>query len=162
MGMKAVDHVSFTVKDRDRSIEFYKMLLQTDPISVGEETADHAALVAGYPRFATRVAWFRLPGTTTLLELFQYIEPPGQVVPMENYYVGNGHLALVVDDIQAEYERLSATGVTFAHHEPVEAHEGPWRGTKAIYMHDPDGITIELMESPPGAGAPRARPDRQT
>ena len=158
--MKALDHVSFTVKDRDRSIAFYRMLLQTEPISVGEEAAPHAARVVGYPRVAIRVAWFPLPGTTTLLELFEFMEPRREVVELENYYVGNAHLALVVDDIDAEYQRLADAGVAFACHEPVEASEEPWRGTKAVYMRDPDGITIEMMESPPPPGAPRARPGR--
>jgi glyoxylase I family protein len=157
MAIEAVDHVCFTVSNRERSIEFYTALLGTDPISVGEETAEHAARVVGYPHVTIRVAWFALPGTRTLLELFEYVEPPGQVVDLENYHVGNGHLALVVDDIKAEYERLANAGATFAHHEPVEAHEEPWRGTKAIYMRDPDGITIELMESPLKPGAPRVR-----
>ncbi len=153
--MKALDHISFTISNRERSVEFYELLLETEPISLGEERADHAALIVGYPKVDIRVAWFPLPGTTTLLELFEYVEPAGQTVELENYHVGNGHLALVVDDLDAQFERLSREGVRFTHHEPVEAHDEPWRGTKAIYMRDPDGITIELMESPPAPGRPR-------
>jgi catechol 2,3-dioxygenase-like lactoylglutathione lyase family enzyme len=155
--VRAVDHISFTVSDLDRAIAFYKELLQADPVSVGEERAPHAAKVSGYPGFAARVAWFPLPNTTTLLELFEYLKPRSQIVALENYHVGNAHLALVVDDIDAEYARLLAAGATFAYHEPVEAVEEPWAGTKAIYMRDHDGITIELMQSPPPPGAPRAQ-----
>jgi catechol 2,3-dioxygenase-like lactoylglutathione lyase family enzyme len=68
---------------------------------------------------------------------------------METYNVGNGHLGLVVDDLEAEYERLRAAGASFRHPGPVEVDGGDWKGTKALYMRDPDGITIELMESPP-------------
>jgi catechol 2,3-dioxygenase-like lactoylglutathione lyase family enzyme len=157
MAVTTVDHVSFTVKDLDRSITFYRTLFQADPISVGEERAAHAANVVGYPQVAMRVAWFQLPGSSTLLELFEYLEPPAKTVELQNYHVGNAHLALVVDDIAAEYDRLAAAGASFAHPHPVEALDEPWRGTKAIYMRDHDGITIELMESPPPPGTPRAR-----
>jgi catechol 2,3-dioxygenase-like lactoylglutathione lyase family enzyme len=155
--VRTVDHISFTVGDLDRSIAFYRLLLGRDPVEVGEERAEHAARVAGYPGFAARVAWFSLPGTSTLLELFEYLEPRSTAVPLENYHVGNAHLAFVVADIEAEYERLLAAGAVFAHPGPVEATEPPWRGTRAVYMRDPDGITIELMQSPPPPGAPRAR-----
>ena len=35
----------------------------------------------------------------------------------------------------------------------MEITDGPWKGSKAIYMRDPDGITVELMESPPSREA---------
>ena len=50
------------------------------------------------------------------------------------------HLALVVEDLQGMYERLVKEGVTF-NTEPLNL------GTHVIvYMRDPDGNTVELME----------------
>lgn len=151
--MRAVDHFSFTVSDMDRSIEFYTELLGEGPLAVGVESSKHAARVIGYDPVDFRYAWFGLPGSDLLLELFEYREPMKQVVPLENYHVGNGHMGLVVDDLDAEHARMSQHGATFTQPEPVAIVEGSWAGSKTIYMHDPDGITIEMIESPPGPAA---------
>jgi catechol 2,3-dioxygenase-like lactoylglutathione lyase family enzyme len=148
--MKALDHISFTVSNRERAIEFYSLLLQADPLRLEDASSEIAARIIGYARVDLRVAYFALPGTETVLELFEYVVPAGQTLSLENFNVGNAHLGLAVDDLQAEYERLAAAGATFTYHEPVEIPSGPWQGVKAIYMRDPDGITIELLERPPG------------
>ena len=147
--MKTVDHVSFTVGDLDRAVEFYSFLLGREPYVVGQESSDHAARVIGYSPLTIRYAWFQLPGGPLLLELFQYLEPEGSAHQLHNYHVGNGHIGLVVDDIEAEMKRMASAGASFTAAQPVEITQGTWRGSKVVYMKDPDGITIELMESPP-------------
>jgi catechol 2,3-dioxygenase-like lactoylglutathione lyase family enzyme len=147
---KGLDHVCFTVSDMDRSLDFYRLLFNSEPLSDGRESSKHAATVIGYDPIDLRFAWFAIPGTETFLELFEFIQPRTQAGNLENYNVGNGHLGLIVDDLDAEYHRLSEAGAKFASHEPVEIRAGSWQGSKVIYMRDPDGITIELMESPPG------------
>lgn len=150
MVMSAVDHVSFTVADLDRSVDFYRSLLGAEPLSVRTDSSPVAAQVIGYPSVAVRSAYFPLPGVGTVLELFQYLEPPGETRPLENRFVGNGHLGLVVDDLDSEFARLALEGATFASAHPITIESGPWRGSKAVYLRDPDGITVELLESPPG------------
>jgi catechol 2,3-dioxygenase-like lactoylglutathione lyase family enzyme len=147
------DHVSFTVSNIERACEFYSVLLERSPLKVGQDDADVAARVIGYERVDVRFAYFELPGTETILELFEYVVPEGVTPKLRNCDVGNGHLGLIVDDLDADYRRLAAAGATFVQEEPVEIREGPWQGSKAIYMCDPDGITIELLESPPPASA---------
>jgi hypothetical protein len=39
---------------------------------------------------------------------------------------------------------------TFRSPEPVVIPWGPYKGGRACYLRDPDGISIELMELPPG------------
>ena len=151
--MKAVDHVSFTVSDLDRSIEFYRLLLQSDPLHVGEDASVFSAQVIGYEHVRLRFAWFALPGSESMFEIFEYLDPPGAPGNQETWTVGNGHIGLVVDDLDAEFRRLANSGATFRHDRPVEITDGPWKGSKAIYMRDPDGITVELMESPPSRAA---------
>jgi lactoylglutathione lyase len=146
--LKTVDHMSFTVSDLDRSIEFYRGLLGCEPLTSGEEASKHAAQVIGYPQVDMRYANFPLPGGTAFLELFEYRVPGSETVPMGNAVVGNAHLGFVVDDLASEYARCAALGATFSHPEPVLVPEGTHAGAKAIYMRDPDGITIELLEFP--------------
>jgi catechol 2,3-dioxygenase-like lactoylglutathione lyase family enzyme len=109
--------------------------------------------VIGYERVDLRFAYFTQPGTNTILELFEHIVPAGSARDLDNCDVGNGHLGLIVDDLEAECRRLAATGAAFVRDRPVEIRDGPWQGSKAILMRDPDGITIELLEAPPPAAA---------
>ena len=67
---------------------------------------------------------------------------------METYNAGNAHLCLVTEDIHADFERLRACGVP--HPEPVQIPWGPYAGGWACYFRDPDGISIELLQAPPG------------
>lgn len=146
--LRTVDHVSFTVSDLDRSIDFYRQFLGSDPLDSGEESSKHAAQVIGYDRVDMRWANFALPGGTVILELFEYRVPSGEPVSLENANVGNAHIGFAVDDLDAEYARLAAIGATFSHPEPVLVPEGTHEGAKAIYMRDPDGITVELLQFP--------------
>ena len=147
------DHISFTVSDIERSRDFYRQLLQQEPLDVGHDEADVAAQVIGYDRVSINYAYFALPGTSSVLELFEYEYPEGTDQASGNCDVGNGHLGLVSDDLSREFERLSVLGGEFVRDQPVQIDEGPWAGSKAIYMRDPDGITIELLEAPPPAAA---------
>jgi catechol 2,3-dioxygenase-like lactoylglutathione lyase family enzyme len=93
-------------------------------------------------------AFWRLPGGA-ILELIQYLEPPVGIVDMESYNAGNGHLCLVTEDLAADFERLRGR-VEFRDPDPVRIPWGPYEGGWACYLRDPDGISIELMQQPPG------------
>ncbi len=54
---------------------------------------------------------------------------------------GITHICLDVTDVDAEYERLQAAGVTF--HCPPQEFAGV---SKVTYARDPDGNVIELQE----------------
>jgi catechol 2,3-dioxygenase-like lactoylglutathione lyase family enzyme len=63
---------------------------------------------------------------------------------------GDGHVALAVDDVRALHRRLVAAGVP-ARSEPVTlgAEEGRcWAGAVVVYVADPDGATVELVQAP--------------
>ena len=145
--------MSFTVSDLDRAVAFYSELFGAPPLKVGREIDGNAGVVIGYDPLDLRYAWFAIPGTPTLLELFEYVEPRGASGRLETRNPGNGHLGLVVDDVHAEWKRMAEAGATFASDEPFAITGGSWDGACVIYMRDPDGITIELMQSPPDAAA---------
>jgi catechol 2,3-dioxygenase-like lactoylglutathione lyase family enzyme len=67
---------------------------------------------------------------------------------METYNAGNGHMALVVGDIHAEFDRLR-DHASFRDPSPIAIPWGPYAGGWACYLRDPDGISIELMQLPP-------------
>jgi catechol 2,3-dioxygenase-like lactoylglutathione lyase family enzyme len=55
---------------------------------------------------------------------------------------------LLVTDIHARHERMVEQGVVFRN-PPVEITEGANTGGFACYFHDPDGITLELLQPSP-------------
>jgi hypothetical protein len=102
----------------------------------------------GYDGLDLEAAFWHLPDGL-VLELIEYRSPSGQRVDMETYNVGNAHLCLTTDDIHADVDRLR--GVALLRSErAVEITWGPYRGGHAVYLRDPDGISIELLQMPPG------------
>jgi catechol 2,3-dioxygenase-like lactoylglutathione lyase family enzyme len=116
--------------------------------------------VIGYDPIDIELAFFELPNSEVGLELIEYRVPAGERGLMETYVVGNGHLCLEVKDLDAEYARLQAAGVEVGKAGPVviPAGNGTYSGGKVVYLRDPDGITIELLQKPaPPAGTNRKR-----
>jgi catechol 2,3-dioxygenase-like lactoylglutathione lyase family enzyme len=146
-----LDHVGFTVSDLDRSIPFYEHLLGTEPalrLRWTPSEDEFVGRIIGYPGLDLEGAFFPLPGGG-VLELLQYHHPAAGRVDMETSNIGNGHLGLASEDIHADYERLR-DHVDFRGPAPVRIPSGPAKGGWAIYLRDPDGITVELVQAPPG------------
>ena len=106
------------------------------------------------PARTLKVAQLRVPGQTVPIsrhhiELVEYVSPRGEDIPLDTNRTGVGHWAFIVDDIQAEFNRLSALGVKFIAAQPVAIEQGVNKGGFAVYFSDPDGITLELLQ-PPG------------
>ena len=151
MALSALDHIGFTVSDLDRSIPFYATLLGTAPsLRLRWTPGEHEFVgrIIGYPGLELEGAFLPMPGGG-VLELLQYHHPAGIPADMETYNVGNGHLGLRSEDIHADYERLRDL-VAFRGPAPVEIPSGPAKGGWAIYLRDPDGITVEIVQAPPG------------
>jgi catechol 2,3-dioxygenase-like lactoylglutathione lyase family enzyme len=68
---------------------------------------------------------------------------------METYNAGSAHLCLVTEDMEADFERLRGHAELRSEN-PIEIPWGPYQGGRAAYLRDPDGISIELLEVPPG------------
>ena len=148
--VNGVDHIGLTVSRLERSIPFYRLLLGREPIFQQVVSDPHVAEIVGYEAIELGIALFEIPGSTTILELLEYRAPAGTPFDMETSNPGNVHVCLIVEDLDAEFARLSSAGVTFRSTAPVYAPRGAWKGSKAAYLRDPDGITIELVELPPG------------
>lgn len=145
---RGLDHVGFSVGNLDRSIEWYTEFLDEGPMLRKVWDVEYISGILGYPNTKMDVAMWTLPGGT-LLELIEYLEPSPGAVNMETYNAGNAHLCLQVDDLAAEFERLRGKAA-FRSAEPIEVPWGPYKGGKVCYLRDPDEISVELMQMPPG------------
>ena len=145
-GLIAMHHTSLTVGDLERSVAFYtnlglEVVLRQTP------GGTYLQKITGFPDAHIKQALLTLPSGGHRLELFEYVTPQGQAVRSRNCDPGNTHLAFVVDDLDAVYERLAPQGVEFVS-PPVTIDAGANTGVKGLYLRDPDGFTIELFEPP--------------
>lgn len=153
MAITGADHTSFTVGNLDRSLAFYRDLLGLQVVWIRPHiTNQYWRDIVGFPDAVVRGAFLAIPGTTHRLELYEYLQPRGTPADVRTNNPGSVHLCLYVDDARALYATLSAKGVSFRS-PPVALNEGPNVGGVALYMLDPDGITIELFQPPAKAGA---------
>lgn len=141
-------HTSFSVSDMDQSIAFYRDLLGLDLIQdVVRENVPAYDEILGMPDVKLRIALIRMGNRSHFLELIEYIHPRCQVRELKNTFVGAAHLCFVVADLENEYQRLETCGAGFTS-PPVEiVRDGQYMG-KGLYMLDPDGISIEILELP--------------
>jgi catechol 2,3-dioxygenase-like lactoylglutathione lyase family enzyme len=143
-----VEHVGFSVSNLDRSVDWYTFLLDEPPTARKLWDPEYVSRVLGYPEVVLEFALWQLPGGH-MLELLEYKNPKPRRIDMETYNVGNAHLCLIVDDLAAEFVRLRGRA-EFRHAEPVDIPVGHFAGGRSCYVRDPDGISIEIVEHPPG------------
>lgn len=144
-------HFSFTVSDIEASIDWYTRVLGLELIHRQRQENAYTQVLVGIPGAVLEAAQLAIPGvpparSTHMLELVEYRTPPGRELGrIEPNSVGAPHLALIVTDIHARYERMRELGVEFRN-PPVEITAGANVGGFGCYFHDPDGITLELHQ----------------
>lgn len=152
-------HIGVTVRDLDRSLGFYHDLLGLEILSRREDiTAAYVRALVGIPDARLRSAMLASPGGGRL-ELIQYMTPPGADRVQEPNDVPCTHFAITVDDLAVLVRRLRAEGHALVS-EPQVSPAGPSAGTVFVYLRDPDGALVELVQPsrPSGKDEEAARP----
>jgi len=147
MKITGVDHTSFTVSNLDQSLAFYAGLLGCEVIRQREIADTYFRQIVGFPDCVVKAAILRIPGSSHILELFEYVTPHGKPADVRTNNPGSSHLCFSVDDLAYAYEELKAKGARFRS-APIPIDAGPARGGYALYMLDPDGITVEMFQLP--------------
>ena len=63
--------------------------------------------------------------------------------------MGSTHVCIDVPDLQKAYDDLREKGIEFLA-PPLHIDSGPLEGCSFVYFKDPNGVTLELFESPGG------------
>jgi len=153
----AVDSVSLTVSDLDRSVDFFTNVLTFQKESETEVAGEAWEHLEGVFGVRMRIARLRLG--TEHIELVEYLAPKGRPIPPDARSNDRSfqHIAIVVSDMEKAYAHLRAHKVTHASTGPQRLPD--WNpnagGIKAFYFKDPDGHALEVIWFPPGKGSPR-------
>jgi catechol 2,3-dioxygenase-like lactoylglutathione lyase family enzyme len=141
MKVNRIDHLSFTVADLERSLAFYRRL-GFEPHKRYLSAGPDAAEGTGTPGAEIDIGWLRHRAGGPMLELLRYQNTATRRAA-HNSEVGAAHICLDVADVRAAYADLKQDGVTF-----VSAPHSDRYGVTWVYMRDPDGNVVELIEQP--------------
>jgi catechol 2,3-dioxygenase-like lactoylglutathione lyase family enzyme len=135
-----LNHIGLTVSDLDASVAFYRDVVGFtvkrermvaegdwfDTLTGGVEAKMEFALV-GDERFT--------------LQLVRYLSGGTGAAPTGHVAVGNIHLCVEVDDVDARWAALSERGHRLT---PIVSIMGT--ENRSFYVDDPDGVPVELLQ----------------
>ncbi len=145
MGLVSINHTSFTVSDAAAIAAWYCEMLDFTIVSVDTRPKDYSEKVTGIPGADLRIVY--ILGGGYHIELVEYVGAPGGRIDTATNNVGSAHIAYNVNDLKGMYEALAPKGMRFVS-EPVPVTQGPNTGGFVVYIEDPDGNTLELIERP--------------
>ena len=144
--IRGIHHVALSTSKFDLMVRFYRDAFGFTPATdemrweKGSTEIDRAI---GVPGSAARTVMLRAGNCH--LEIFEYFAPAGRndppLAPQDRGYT---HFCVDTTDIAADYKRLAALGMTFAHPEPMD-----FGAIKAVYGKDPEGRIIEIQQCAP-------------
>ncbi len=123
----SVGHIAFKVRDLDASLAFYAKLGFPEMLRLLNDKGE---------------PWIVYLRVTDALYLELFPRGAGERVPPENN-VGMTHLCLTSPDLDMTEAHLKSVGI------PLSRPRSPKRGVdgnRGMWIEDPDGIRIEIME----------------
>ncbi len=145
MSVQRLSHIGICVSDLERSVRFYRDVLEFSERSRFNIKNEESARLTDIPGGSIETVY--LERGDTRLELLYYPEA-GHVTgetPRPMNQLGLTHLSLRVQDIDDVIAKIEAAGGSSMEHTRIDNKQ--W-GSKAIFVTDPDGLRIELIDSP--------------
>lgn len=147
--MRKFWHVGINVTDMEATIAFYKKVgfdVAQDK-EVDDANLARAFMVEGASKL--RFAHMRLNDSPdeALLDLIEWrdVKSEGQA-SSDLVHPGLCRFSILTDDIQGEYDRLSALGVEFLHEPQTIMGPDGVKGWKLLFARDPDGTLFHFAE----------------
>ncbi|MGH7899591.1 MAG: VOC family protein [Candidatus Binatia bacterium] len=145
MAIQRVTHLGVCVSDLERSIGFYRDLLGFQYLSRIHLTGEPSDTLLALEGVDVHAAYLERDGVR--LELLYFASPVAEPLepPRRMNHLGLTHLSLRVTELNEVVERLRARDVRVLDRTRIDI---PARGSAAVMITDPDGLWIELVESP--------------
>jgi glyoxylase I family protein len=144
----AADHTGITVSNLEHSVQFWQNVLGFEFSHAAHQKGELAQEITGVEGAEIRLAVLKTPGGHKI-ELLEYLAPADRTkhTDLRPCDVGSVHVALTVNDLNAVLQRIAASGWKTAG-KPQTLQSGPNAGKRVVYVRDPDGTTIEFMQTP--------------
>lgn len=147
--LKSVAHIGLTVNSIERSVAFYRDVLGFkylgEMLMDGEETEKLFAM----KDCSARVAYLRPMSDITAppVELIEFVSLKPNKATHSLFETSISELCFLTDDIDREFERLSALGVEFiSAPQSFDSTKYGFGKSRAVYFYDPDGNILELIQ----------------
>jgi len=141
-------HTNLNAKDWRKLSQFYKDVFGCVTAGPKRELyGDWFAKVTGVPGASVEGEHIALPGYPEggpTLEIFTYSTPDGERPPFINGY-GFAHIAFLVDDVDAIYEKFVACGGSSYGEKVLKYYESLDKTLVVIYAKDPEGNAVEIQ-----------------
>jgi catechol 2,3-dioxygenase-like lactoylglutathione lyase family enzyme len=152
--VSAVDTIGMTVSDMNRAVEFYTKVLTFEKVADVEVAGRDYELLEGV--FGARMRIVRLRLGDEEIELTEFLAPKGRPMPADMRPNDRAfqHIAIIVSNMDAAYDRLRDAGVEHGSTGPQRLPD--WNnsagGIRAFYFRDPDRHFLEILQFPAGKG----------
>ena len=141
----STDHTGITVSNLERSLAFWRDVLGFEFSHTAHQKGELAQEITGVEGAELKLAVLKTPGGHKI-ELLEYLAPADRKrTSFRPCDVGFVHVALLVHDLNIVLERIAASDWK-AVGKPQRLQSGPNAGKRVVYVRDPDGTTIELMQ----------------
>jgi len=155
MSVDYLSHIGLCVRDPDRSLRFYCEHLGFAPLTKLEVSDAGSKQLVGIPDLDLHSYFIERDGTR--IELLHFVSPGCEedTVPRPMNRRGLTHIALRVTDLPALLERLEGGGIEIMRETRV-THDA--LGSDVVYVLDPDGVRVELIQLPGDPTRPLGKP----
>ena len=145
MPQERISHIGICVSQLERSIRFYRDLLGFRELSRIEISGGDSERLLELEGVELRAVYLERDGTR--IELLHFPSPGHSTgdTPSPMNRLGLTHLSLRTDDLSATLERLASAGFPARQETYIER---PEFDVAAVFVADPDGTRIELVQSP--------------
>jgi catechol 2,3-dioxygenase-like lactoylglutathione lyase family enzyme len=152
-----VGNIGHIVQDIDASLALYRDAMGLEVTVTAPFAPTEAIMKMGHTEGAqSRIAVLKLPGLAAGIELIEYKDIERKAQRPNFVDAGAANVSMRVRDLDglfAKIEKVPGVKVLTAGGKPITL-ETPNGKLHAVFLQDPDGFVVELLDSMPRAGEP--------